>query len=271
MKYFTISEFAALRNININSLRYYERKGLLEPAYIDEQTRYRYYSAEQLSTLDAIILCIDLGIPLKELTRYADDSGAFQLQRLLVDGRRLAQQRIDKIRRTLNSVEFFLQNMEQNDIRREKGKVYERSIRRRHVIRTRLFSCVPERKQIETEVAKLYRMAQEKGLFPIMPANQLLIYESSHETQCCFFLEVAVKERSDVNISVIPEGVYPCVLVDEKPSEDMRDIIRNYWEYEKGMAVIAYNVHIEKCAFGSEPTELQLADVKMLEGMELQV
>lgn len=30
-KYFTISEFAKLRNININSLRYYEKIGVLKP------------------------------------------------------------------------------------------------------------------------------------------------------------------------------------------------------------------------------------------------
>ena len=34
--YFTISEFAKLRDININSLRYYEKIGILKPAKIDK-------------------------------------------------------------------------------------------------------------------------------------------------------------------------------------------------------------------------------------------
>lgn len=42
-KYFTISEFAKLRNININSLRYYEKIGVLRPCFVDENTGYRYY------------------------------------------------------------------------------------------------------------------------------------------------------------------------------------------------------------------------------------
>ena len=53
--YFTISEFAKLRDININSLRYYEKLGLLKPAFIDESNGYRYYSAEQVSLLNKII------------------------------------------------------------------------------------------------------------------------------------------------------------------------------------------------------------------------
>ena len=34
--YFLISEFAKLRGININSLRYYEKMGILKPALIDD-------------------------------------------------------------------------------------------------------------------------------------------------------------------------------------------------------------------------------------------
>ena len=73
--YFTISEFAKLRNININSLRYYEKLGLLKPAYIDENNGYRYYSAEQVSLLNKIILCIQLGIPLKDMVAFLDEDG----------------------------------------------------------------------------------------------------------------------------------------------------------------------------------------------------
>lgn len=37
-KYLTISEFAELRNVNINSLRYYEKLKILLPAWVDPQT-----------------------------------------------------------------------------------------------------------------------------------------------------------------------------------------------------------------------------------------
>ena len=56
--YFLISEFAKLRDININSLRYYEKLGLLKPAIVDENNGYRYYSAEQVSLLNKIIFHI---------------------------------------------------------------------------------------------------------------------------------------------------------------------------------------------------------------------
>ena len=39
-KFFTISEFAKLRNFNINSLRYYEKIGLLKPVYVAPETNF---------------------------------------------------------------------------------------------------------------------------------------------------------------------------------------------------------------------------------------
>ena len=65
--YLKISEFAKLRNVNINSLLYYEKIGVLRPAYVDPHSKYRYYSPEQLIILDTILLAINLGIPLKNL------------------------------------------------------------------------------------------------------------------------------------------------------------------------------------------------------------
>ena len=79
--YFTISEFASLRNININSLRYYEKMGLLVPAHVDPQTRYRYYSARQLVEKE-----------------YQTTSGTIEIRRLLEDGKRAAEKKPRKWR-----------------------------------------------------------------------------------------------------------------------------------------------------------------------------
>ena len=73
MHYFTISEFGKLRNVNINSLRYYEKIGILKPDHVDAETGYRYYSPDQLPILDVILLWLDFGMPLKELKSYISD------------------------------------------------------------------------------------------------------------------------------------------------------------------------------------------------------
>src|SRR5260370_8469084 len=43
----TIGEFSRITHLSIKTLRRYHEAGLLEPAHVDRQTGYRYYSADQ--------------------------------------------------------------------------------------------------------------------------------------------------------------------------------------------------------------------------------
>lgn len=49
-----IGEVACLLNLSVGTLRHYEQMGLLEPAYVDQASGYRYYGTRQLSTLNTI-------------------------------------------------------------------------------------------------------------------------------------------------------------------------------------------------------------------------
>ena len=46
--YMTIGEVAKVKQISIKALRYYEKIGILKPAYCDPDTGYRYYKNEQM-------------------------------------------------------------------------------------------------------------------------------------------------------------------------------------------------------------------------------
>ena len=43
MKYLRIGDFSNIVGISIKTIRFYEEKGLIKPAYIDKYTGYRYY------------------------------------------------------------------------------------------------------------------------------------------------------------------------------------------------------------------------------------
>ncbi|MEM7029118.1 MAG: MerR family transcriptional regulator [Chloroflexota bacterium] len=62
---FRIGDFAKLAQISTHRLRNYDKQGLLPPAHIDQQTGYRYYSAEQLGRLNRIIALRGLGLSLE--------------------------------------------------------------------------------------------------------------------------------------------------------------------------------------------------------------
>ena len=85
--YLSIGKVSKLKNVSIKSLRYYDRIGVFSPAYINEETNYRYYTPQQLYLLDAIQLCIELGIPLRDLESYKEADGTLNIRRLLFDGK----------------------------------------------------------------------------------------------------------------------------------------------------------------------------------------
>lgn len=64
---FRIGEFAALTQVPISQLRYYDEIGLFKPAHTSPDSGYRYYRAEQIAELDRIIVLKDLGFSLDQI------------------------------------------------------------------------------------------------------------------------------------------------------------------------------------------------------------
>ncbi len=110
MEYLSIGKVSKLKNVSIKSLRYYDAIGILKPAYINVNTNYRYYTEEQLYLLDAIRLCIKLGIPLKNIKNYVTND-TINLQRLLYDSKTAAEQKIKDIYDILEELQNTLSGL----------------------------------------------------------------------------------------------------------------------------------------------------------------
>ncbi len=63
----TIGEFARLGGVSIKALRIYAEIGLLQPAVINPQSRYRLYSKSQISRLHRILMLKSAGLSLAQI------------------------------------------------------------------------------------------------------------------------------------------------------------------------------------------------------------
>ncbi|MDO4815114.1 MAG: MerR family transcriptional regulator [Bacillota bacterium] len=63
---YKIGEFSRLAKTTVKTLRYYEREGLLKPAFVDESL-YRYYTAKQLLELGRIVNLRQMGFSIEEI------------------------------------------------------------------------------------------------------------------------------------------------------------------------------------------------------------
>ncbi|ETT54582.1 MULTISPECIES: MerR family transcriptional regulator [unclassified Paenibacillus] len=62
----TISELAKLMNVSVHQIRYFEEKGVLQPAYTGEN-QYRMYSMDQVYQLAHILLLRKLEVPVQSI------------------------------------------------------------------------------------------------------------------------------------------------------------------------------------------------------------
>ena len=67
-----IGEIASFFNVSVKAVRIYEKMGIIKPFKIDEKTGYRYYSADQVKQLNALLELKELGFTLSEIKKLMD-------------------------------------------------------------------------------------------------------------------------------------------------------------------------------------------------------
>lgn len=109
---FQIGEFSRIARVTIDTLRHYGALGLLKPAKVDPGTGYRYYTAEQLQTLNRIIALKEVGLSLEQVGRILSDHltvdelrGMLKAQLVMAESEiETAKMRWERIRSRLNSL-----------------------------------------------------------------------------------------------------------------------------------------------------------------------
>lgn len=226
--YLSIGDFAKLRNVSPKSLRYYERIGVLTPAYIDEQTGYRYYALEQLVEMDMILMCLELNIPLRDAEKYRKPDQKLNIRRLLEDGQQKAAQKLSHLCNTMQQMEEALRRIEENECYQERHGVYQRHLRPRFILRESFTPSGGELafKQCSTQI---FLRGQSLGLLPAFtfPIG-LIVRREAGFIHTDIFLEVLEQKGGITNLDVLPEGDYLC---QQKPAQALDDIDALISEY----------------------------------------
>ncbi len=244
-QYMSIGKVSKLKNVSIKSLRYYDQIGILKPAFVNTETNYRYYTEEQLYLLDAITVCIRLGIPLKDLNNYVEGA-SINLQKLLYDGKILAEQKILDIHNCLATLQETLQNMASPvtglaRIPESKSGILLPDGFYHNEIVTRKMLTVPLEemdvpKYYGQHILKLFVTAQQMGTVVAYPSGVLHEYKNG-KYQRHMFLTITGDAPSTPspgqNIRTISEGDFACRRISthvtdfETIREEMKEVIKS--------------------------------------------
>lgn len=255
--YLTISEFAKLRNVSIGSLRYYEQLKILTPARVDPNTNYRYYLPTQLATLDTILLCIDLDIPLKELKNYMDADGDLDLKKILTTGKETMQKKISEMQTKLEITKYHLDRMERNHDHSNQTGFYTREIEERFFLEVALDGDLKDLFQQDQVPMKLFHEAQKENLLPVFSAGFILHYEKE-PAAFSLYLQVLHPAENDKRILHLPKSSYLCLQTDMPIQTSTKQMLEKRIKNTEKKMVILTKMIEQKLHYENMRCEIQI-------------
>jgi len=109
---YSIGEISKIVNVSIDALRYYDEIGLLKPHHINEKSRYRYYSNDQIRDLMFILEMKEYGFSLDAIRELLVSDNPARIEAALKNrSRQLALER-DNTLKTIRQLNQRLDQME---------------------------------------------------------------------------------------------------------------------------------------------------------------
>lgn len=235
----TIGQMAELNHISEQTLRLYDREGLLKPQETDPVTGYRYYHIMQSARLDLIQNMKVYGMTLRQIRAFLDDNDAAALQKLLLEQAGRVNDRIDQLVRSRAAIMRALENCRRYEAMPRGGEVFLEYIPERYIYR---YGCDCNYFE-EDEDGYEYMLRQLKR--HLVVNNMPLSYFSNIGTiirrECLERGELYSNEvflfldgHSDApGVERVPAAAYLCLCSDDAKSEEesVRRLLRHINEH----------------------------------------
>lgn len=208
-KYLSIGEVAKLKGVGIKSLRYYDRLGILSPAYINPETGYRYYLPSQLILVDLISFCIRLNIPLKNFHGYVQKDMTIDIEKILSDARRITEEKMQTLQSNMRDLEYAGKHLQSTLEIKKHTSSYFQTYGQRSFLTKPLPPETSAANHLTKAITVLYQRARCKG-WGILHNHGLLMTCQQEKQEWLAFLEVDAPPCEDPALLMIPAGNYAC-------------------------------------------------------------
>lgn len=257
----TISELAKICGVNAKSLRYYDRLGILNPAYVDPDSGYRYYAFYQKEQVDAIQVCVELGIPLKQFNDFTkSDRPGFQYGDLLTYGSKLLAEKIEDLQLRLERLKEWqveIDRSEDSYSRQEPG-IYEMPACNRWIVPySGVQGCNLSQKLKKEIILKIHQHGLQQGY-----SNGLMLIRQNSQWKQFLFVDIdkrTPKEELEKypQIVHIPSGQYLCKKIDKSGISQVWDWCLSFVHKEQIQLVVESELFIGDYSFSSPKLEQQ--------------
>ena len=100
-----IGRFSRRAGIPVSHLRHYHELGLLQPAFVDPESGYRYYAVAQRESAEVIRLLHSIGMPVRDIQRVLADPSEATVREVLAAHRARLEERLTQIAGRLEAID----------------------------------------------------------------------------------------------------------------------------------------------------------------------
>lgn len=233
-KFFSVGEAAKLVHTTSETLRHYDRIGLVRPSKKDEWTNYRYYTEQDIVRLNTVRALQHMDLPLKEIKKVLEYDDLEKIVDFLAQAEKKADEKIKALQYSKSKIQLAKSD-------------YERKLQARKNSNGVIIKDLPERVILLSdtlETPTLDNLWNYLGHFydKIPPA---LKEQFSFEDSAGIYTENGLKRLFAVcidyaeidGLKVLPKGKYLCA-----------DCIE-----ENRLQVLSEVMHTAKTQYGAEP------------------
>jgi uncharacterized protein len=101
----SIGKFSRRAGISVSHLRHYHEMGLLEPAFVDPESGYRYYAIAQRETAEVIAILRSVDMPVRDIQRVLADPSEATVGEVLAAHRARLEDRLSQVAHRLESID----------------------------------------------------------------------------------------------------------------------------------------------------------------------
>lgn len=134
----SIGQMAELNHVSEQTLRLYDKEGLLVPRCVDPVTGYRYYHIIQSAKLDLIQNMKVYGMTLRQIRSFLDSNDPAALREMLSEQADSIEERIRQLRRSQSAITRTLDNYRRYEAMPRNGEIFLEYIPERRIFR---YSC----------------------------------------------------------------------------------------------------------------------------------
>lgn len=161
---FQIGDVAKMFHLSVGSLRHYEKLGILQPEYIDDETGYRFYSTRQFDSLNTIRYLRVLDMPLEQIADFLNNRDVDKIQIMLQQQKKIVIRKQNELKIIEKKIENRLKQI-QDAISSELDTIQIKQIAPRRIAWIQNTLSIKSHLDLEISIRQLEQYQQDAVVF----------------------------------------------------------------------------------------------------------